>query len=366
MIDTILITFRDYISQPTCRNLQQTPDLTEAQNRQRAKIPSGRWAVASVQAKLRTSLNKPLVNDIAAFLVKLKSASPTKALLGTIRSLGEHFALSTRGSVRHRTPRTRQALHRAVCLLASYQIDSRQIEPRSYEYQESFTSYTLSASCKAAFPDWEYRFWNLESAEEWMSSKFPGFMKTWHSYPRTVLKGDAFRAFVLKDMGGLYLDLDIECFQHREHMLNGLDLVLQVAYPGAWDLDNGAFGSTAGHPYWDTYIKLLTERASISPAEGPLRYDHVVRSTGPDVTYDAYLEWGKPEVRHGFVTDIVQKDGLVSMAYPLGEWFFPCLWDAITCHADMNERKRNMDFPEHLAGHHYSVVSWFKELGEKI
>ena len=81
-------------------------------------------------------------------------------------------------------------------------------------------------------------------------------MKTWRSYPRTVLKGedrapapilhlwcsrlaemltelmdivgDAFRAFVLKDMGGLYLDLDIECFQHREHMLHGLDLVLQV------------------------------------------------------------------------------------------------------------------------------------------
>lgn len=62
--------------------------------------------------------------------------------------------------------------------------------------------------------------------------------------------------------------------------------LLQVAYPGAWDLDNGAFGSIAGHPYWDTYIRLLEERASISPAEGPLRYDHVVRSTGPDVTYD--------------------------------------------------------------------------------
>ena len=63
-------------------------------------------------------------------------------------------------------------------------------------------------------------------------------------------------------------------------------LLMQVAYPGAWDLDNGAFGSIAGHPYWDTYIELLTERASISPAEGPLRYDHVVKSTGPDVTYD--------------------------------------------------------------------------------
>lgn len=80
----------------------------------------------------------------------------------------------------------------------------------------------------------------------------------------------------------------------------------------------------------------------------------------------AYLAWGKPQVRHGYVTDKVEKDGLISMAYPLGEWYFPCLWDAITCHADMNERKKNLDFPEHLAGHHYSVVSWFKELGEKI
>lgn len=47
--------------------------------------------------------------------------------------------------------------------------------------------------------------------------------------PALNVAGDAFRAFVLKDMGGLYLDLDIECFQHREHMLHGLDLVLQVA-----------------------------------------------------------------------------------------------------------------------------------------
>ncbi|KAK9863518.1 hypothetical protein WJX84_011171 [Apatococcus fuscideae] len=353
MIDTILITFRDYISQPTCSvsGQAQVGEPNESSSRHDKK---SRRTLRTQHSRVGSAPNTTDGEDPTRQSAKLEtSGSPPSSL--PIGVLPDRLAADRTSQLR--IPRILHQLYFVSDKAKDYETGS--IEDKQFPKK-------WQASCKAAFPDWEYRFWNLESAEEWMSSKFPGFMKTWHSYPRTVLKGDAFRAFVLKDMGGLYLDLDIECFQHREHMLNGLDLVLQVAYPGAWDLDNGAFGSTAGHPYWDTYIKLLTERASISPAEGPLRYDHVVRSTGPDVTYDAYLEWGKPEVRHGFVTDIVQKDGLVSMAYPLGEWFFPCLWDAITCHADMNERKRNMDFPEHLAGHHYSVVSWFKELGEKI
>ena len=43
----------------------------------------------------------------------------------------------------------------------------------------------------------------------------------------------------MKDMGGLYLDLDIECFQHREHMLHGLDLVLQVSHSQSLMLQKG-------------------------------------------------------------------------------------------------------------------------------
>lgn len=41
-------------------------------------------------------------------------------------------------------------------------------------------------------------------------------------------QGDAIRYFVLHKHGGVYLDMDVECFRNMEHTLLGADLVLQV------------------------------------------------------------------------------------------------------------------------------------------
>lgn len=41
-------------------------------------------------------------------------------------------------------------------------------------------------------------------------------------------QGDAIRYFVLHKYGGVYLDMDVECFRNMEHTLLDADLVLQV------------------------------------------------------------------------------------------------------------------------------------------
>lgn len=57
---------------------------------------------------------------------------------------------------------------------------------------------------------------------------WPGFLATFLSYDHPVSRSDALRPLLLHTLGGVYLDLDIECFAPLEPMLAGADVVLQV------------------------------------------------------------------------------------------------------------------------------------------
>ncbi|KAK2077903.1 hypothetical protein QBZ16_003771 [Prototheca wickerhamii] len=48
------------------------------------------------------------------------------------------------------------------------------------------------------------------------------------AYDHPVRRADALRPFVLQTFGGMYLDLDVECFAPMDAMLAGADLVLQT------------------------------------------------------------------------------------------------------------------------------------------
>ena len=56
-------------------------------------------------------------------------------------------------------------------------------------------------------------FWDTPASEELLSTRYPWFLETWRNYPSVVLKSDALRPFILHAYGGVYLDLDTECFQ---------------------------------------------------------------------------------------------------------------------------------------------------------
>ncbi len=42
---------------------------------------------------------------------------------------------------------------------------------------------------------------------------YPWFLTTWRQYDTVVLRGDALRYLIMLHYGGLYLDLDVECFR---------------------------------------------------------------------------------------------------------------------------------------------------------
>lgn len=63
----------------------------------------------------------------------------------------------------------------------------------------------------------------------------PDFLPIFKAYDHPVRRADALRPFVLQTFGGMYLDLDVECFAPMDAMLAGADLVLQVGCCGTGD-----------------------------------------------------------------------------------------------------------------------------------
>jgi hypothetical protein len=67
----------------------------------------------------------------------------------------------------------------------------------------------------------------------------------------------------MKSFGGLYLDVDVECYTSVDSWLRGYDLILQSDYEDGHDIQNGVFASVPGHKYWDLVIDLLYQKSNI-------------------------------------------------------------------------------------------------------
>lgn len=71
--------------------------------------------------------------------------------------------------------------------------------------------------------------------------------------------GDALRPFLMHAFGGLYIDLDVQCFRSAEPSLLGHDIVLQSEYREGRDIVNSIMASVPGHPFWKAVITEMLE-----------------------------------------------------------------------------------------------------------
>ena len=62
-------------------------------------------------------------------------------------------------------------------------------------------------------PNWTYYFWSDESARALISERHPALISTYDSYTRPIAKTDAIRYVLMYEFGGVYVDLDTECFR---------------------------------------------------------------------------------------------------------------------------------------------------------
>ena len=71
----------------------------------------------------------------------------------------------------------------------------------------------LARTWREQNPDWEYHLWNGEEMDELVEKHFPEYLSLYRSFPYNVQRWDTIRYMILYVYGGVYTDLDTECFK---------------------------------------------------------------------------------------------------------------------------------------------------------
>ncbi|KAK9867459.1 hypothetical protein WJX84_011942 [Apatococcus fuscideae] len=212
-------------------------------------------------------------------------------------------------------------------------------------------------SCKRVTKGWTQMFWDLEKAKALLSDRYPWFLPAFAAYPKTVLRGDAIRPFILHAYGGLYLDMDVECFKSPERFLAGFDLVFQSEFGDATDINNAIMAGVPGHPFWMQMMILLfmkydqTLRTDIS-------WSLILDSTGPGVSRTAFRTFFPGIAREHNYLGAWRATSSTVKVFGLGTWYCPCQWNDQACHIRIDELHGNGTLPSNLVGHHRYSGSW--------
>lgn len=138
-------------------------------------------------------------------------------------------------------------------------------------------------SCQNVLSNYEYILWNGFTMREFMKTHFSQYLKLYDSYSKWIFRCDVFRYFVLYQMGGVYLDTDIECIESFDHLLqssNGFFLSLEPL--AKYRINNGLMASSPKHPFLHYVISNLSSVAHIN---------NPITSTGPDFLSIQYLKY---------------------------------------------------------------------------
>ena len=112
-------------------------------------------------------------------------------------------------------------------------------------------------------------------------SYFPSFLSTYDGYKKEINRVDAIRYFLLLKLGGFYVDMDTECLQPLDRLLNNDVLLVEDVHRHFLGLNNGVMGAVPNHPLMQLCVDNLPKAANL-PAimlrTGPPYLTHAYRS----------------------------------------------------------------------------------------
>lgn len=171
---------------------------------------------------------------------------------------------------------------------------------------------TLSETWKAFLPDWEYILWTDEMNRQFVIEHFPDFLEKYDSYPKNIQRADAIRYLLLKKYGGLYVDLDFECLENIEFLLENSDFIAgkepywhAERFGRPYIICNAFMASTPDN----NFINFLCNELITYPSMEVNSPIDILNSTGPFLLTDIYDRYSdKANIR------ILEPDTI----YPIG------------------------------------------------
>ena len=159
-------------------------------------------------------------------------------------------------------------------------------------------------------PNWEYKMWTDEDIRNLIESKFPWFLKRFDEYPKNIQRADAFRYFALYEHGGLYADMDFECFKNIDKLAEqNYNLMLSREHDHlknsksiTWRcIANSLMMSNKKHKFWEHVFEVMLSKKELGI---------VLSTTGPEMLTEAMESYGEIE----------------DLQMMPSHWFFPYTW----------------------------------------
>ena len=85
-------------------------------------------------------------------------------------------------------------------------------------------------------PGWQYRFWTDADLDELVYERAPEIAELYDRSPEAIQGVDVARYVILREYGGLYADLDVECMKPVNDLLDGPSVVLPLTTP-LWSVE---------------------------------------------------------------------------------------------------------------------------------
>jgi len=134
-------------------------------------------------------------------------------------------------------------------------------------------------------PEYKIMMWNDDNdIENFIKDKYNWFYPIYCSYPHKIQKIDIVRYFILYEYGGIYADMDYECFENFYSLLpdNKISIVenrFSTKNNTSLFLENSLMGSPSYNIFWLKVIKLATNKVCNKLCQ--LRELYILNSTGP-------------------------------------------------------------------------------------
>lgn len=148
-------------------------------------------------------------------------------------------------------------------------------------------------------PDWQYILWTDDTMLKFVTDEFPDFLPTWHSFPKNIMRADAFRYLLMYKLGGVYLDLDYEVLQpfNFEDEKVVLPYNKQIKDGDTYDsIGNCFLVSEPNHIFWFDVIDNLKKKKFIRPENTHENSTMVEETTGPEFLTRVFYHKSYPDI----------------------------------------------------------------------
>ncbi|WP_276089681.1 glycosyltransferase [Pedobacter sp. JY14-1] len=133
-------------------------------------------------------------------------------------------------------------------------------------------------------PDWTYILWTDEDNRRFIQNHFPSFLEKFDSYPTNIQRVDAIRYFILYTMGGLYVDIDYECLQSVQSLLENKSAVFGSEPAGhcmRFNMDMIVSNAFMACKKKDPFFELLCRSMEDTIQQDTKTITSVLETTGP-------------------------------------------------------------------------------------